>query len=109
MLACELQGVRRLRILVRSTDGDAWVRSVRVGPFARWDTKPGRMFGRPSDPLNWERERAQPESVYEHCETHNDVLTARLSHPHEKEEAMLTSPSVKRFVALDVHKHYVVA
>jgi transposase len=63
----------------------------------------------PSDPLNWERERAQPESVYEHCETHNDVLTVGLSHPHEKEEAMLTSPSVERFVALDVHKHYVVA
>jgi hypothetical protein len=45
------------------------------------------MFGRPSDPLNWERERAQPESVYEHYETHNDVLTVGLSHPHEKEES----------------------
>jgi hypothetical protein len=28
--------------------------------------------------LDFQRERAQPESVYEHCETHNDVLFALL-------------------------------
>jgi hypothetical protein len=69
MLACELPRVRRFQYPCKvKLTGTPRVRGVRVGPFARWDTKPDRMFGHPSNPLNWERERAQPESVFEHCE-----------------------------------------
>jgi hypothetical protein len=48
--------------------------------------------------------------VYEHYETHNDVLAACLSVPYEKEAAHAHIPHLaERFVALDVHKHSVVA
>src|SRR5689334_20094976 len=65
------------------------------------------MFGRPSNALNWERERSQPESVYEHLEpstTYSLVLIVCL----RRRKCVLASVSGERFVALDVHKHYVV-
>lgn len=44
----------------------------------------------------------QPELVYEHCETHNDVRAARLSALYEKEELNAHIPYLaERFVALD--------
>jgi hypothetical protein len=78
MLACCEECVVSVS-LSGQAGGDAWVRSERRDPLVRWDTKPDKMFGRPSSPLNLEREKPQPESVSEHCETCNDALFARLS------------------------------
>jgi hypothetical protein len=58
--------------------------------------------------LDFQREKAQPESVYEHCETHNDVLCRIGSLPHKGGKCMLATVSGELYVALDVHKQYVV-
>jgi hypothetical protein len=65
------------------------------------------MFGRPSNPLNWELERSQPESVCEHLEP-SMTYSCILLFCCKREKYMLASVSAERFVGLDVHKRYVV-
>jgi transposase len=65
------------------------------------------MFGHPSNPLNWEREQSQPESVYEHLEP-STTYSGLLIFCIKRGKYMLTPSSAERFVALDVHKRYVV-